>query len=148
KLPNTGGLVSAATVKEQLLYEVHDPARYLTPDVTANFSRVQVEEAERDRVHVSGAAGTKKPDKLKVTVGFDAGFLAEAGVSYAGPGAQARGRLAADIVRSRLHTVGFNGAARVDVIGASSLFATALRPPWETGDGESGDGETEDVRLH
>jgi hypothetical protein len=148
KLPNTGGLVSAATVKEQLLYEVHDPAGYLTPDVTANFSRVQVEEAERDRVHVSGAAGTKKPDKLKVTVGFDAGFLAEAGVSYAGPGAQARGRLAADIVRSRLRTVGFNGAARVDVIGVSSLFATALRPPWETGNGESGDGETEDVRLH
>src|SRR5262245_28014593 len=81
KLPNTGGLVSAATVKEQLLYEVHDPARYPTPDVIANFSRVHVERAGPDRVHVSGATGTKKPDKLKVTVGFDAGFLAEAGVS-------------------------------------------------------------------
>jgi hypothetical protein len=139
KLSNTGGVVSAATVKEQLLYEVHDPARYLTPDVTANFSRVHVEEAGPDRVRVSGATGTKKPDKLKVTVGFDAGFLAEAGVSYAGPGAQARGQLAADIVRERLHTIhGFNGAARVDVIGTSSLFATALQPTLHT----------EDVRLH
>jgi hypothetical protein len=149
KLPNTGGLVSAATVKEQLFYEVHDPSRYLTPDVTADFSRVHVKEAGPDRVRVSGAAGSKKPDQLKVTVGFDAGFLAEAGVSYAGPGAQARGQLAADIVRERLHTThGLNGAARVDVIGASSLFATALRPTCETGHGQTGHGESEDVRLH
>jgi hypothetical protein len=139
KLPGTGGLVSEATVKEQLLYEVHDPARYLTPDVTADFSRVQVEAAGADRVRVSGAGGSRRPDTLKVTVGFDAGFLAEAGVSYAGPGAQARGRLAADIVRERLHEVhGFNGAVRVDLVGVGSLFATAIGPT----------SEAEDVRLH
>ena len=87
KLPGTGGCVTPATVKEQLLYEVHDPAAYLTPDVTADFSRVTIDDQGKDRVRVSGAPGRARPDQLKVTVGFDAGFLAEAGVSYAGPAA-------------------------------------------------------------
>ncbi len=140
KLAHTGGQVTTATVKEQLLYEVHDPTRYLTPDVTADFSRVRIEAAATDRVRVSGAGGTQRPDKLKVTVGFDAGFLGEAGVSYAGPGAQERGRLAADIVARRMRDVhGFDGALRVDVIGTVSLFATAIRPR---------PSETQDVRLH
>jgi hypothetical protein len=139
KLDGTGGCVTPATVREQLLYEVHDPARYLTPDVTADFSRVTVEEQGRDRVAVSHAGGSRRPDKLKVTVGFDAGFMGEAGVSYAGPGAQARGELAADIVRERMMKQrGEDAELRVDLIGASSLFATAgLRA--------SG---AEDVRLH
>ncbi|MGH6789519.1 MAG: acyclic terpene utilization AtuA family protein, partial [Pseudolabrys sp.] len=139
KLPKTGGCVTEATVKEQLLYEVHDPAAYLTPDVTADFSRVNVKEIERDRVRVTDAGGRTRPQQLKVTVGFDAGFLAEAGVSYAGPAAGTRGRLACDIVRDRLAAVhGIKSNVRVDLIGASSLFATA---------GASAV-ESEDVRLH
>jgi hypothetical protein len=139
KLADTGGCVTAGTVKEQLLYEVHDPAGYLTPDVTADFSRVRVEGMAPDRVRVSGAGGRERPAKLKVTVGFDAGFLGEAGVSYAGPGAQARARLAAHIVAERMRAVhGFKGALRTDVIGQASLFASALRHPTDT----------EDVRLH
>jgi len=135
KLTEAGGCVTEATVKEQLLYEVHDPAAYLTPDVTADFSRVTVRGESKDRVRVGNAGGRARPDRLKVTVGFDAGFLAEAGVSYAGPAAAARGRLAADIVRERL---GAGTDARVDLIGARSLFATAGLP----------DIESEDVRLH
>jgi len=139
KLPGTGGRVNKATVKEQLLYEVHDPASYLTPDVTADFSRVTLEDLGNDRVQVSNAAGRARPECLKVTVGFDAGVLAEAGVSYAGPSASARGRLAAEIVEARLKSVhGVKSPLRVDVIGASSLFATAGK--------ESTDNE--DVRLH
>ncbi|MGE0849449.1 MAG: acyclic terpene utilization AtuA family protein [Hyphomicrobiaceae bacterium] len=139
KLPGTGGRVSTATVKEQLLYEVHDPARYLTPDVTADFSRVRVDAAGDDRVRVSGAAGRTRPTQLKVTVGFDAGFQGEAGVSYAGPGALERGRLAAQIVGERLRNVhGFNGPLRINVIGESSLFANAETPA----------ADTQDVRLH
>jgi hypothetical protein len=139
KLPKTGGRVSAATVKEQLLYEVHDPAAYLTPDVTADFSRVDVKEIESDRVRVTNAGGRARPQRLKVTVGFDAGFLAEAGVSYAGPAATTRGRLACDVVRERLASVyGIDTNVRVDLIGASSLFATA---------GASGN-DSEDVRVH
>jgi len=135
KLAEAGGCVTAATVKEQLLYEVHDPAAYLTPDVTADFSRVTVAGDGKDRVRVGNAGGRARPDRLKVTVGFDAGFLAEAGVSYAGPAAAARGRLAADIVRERL---GAAADARVDLIGVNSLFATA----------GVADAESADVRLH
>lgn len=139
KLPGTGGCVTPATVKEQLLYEVHDPARYLTPDVTADFSRVAVEAVGADRVRVSNAGGTARPETLKVTVGFDGGFQGEAGVSYAGPAAQTRGELAAAIVAERLASLRGNQAElRVDLIGVSSLFATAgLRAA-----------EAQDVRLH
>jgi hypothetical protein len=139
KLPDSGGCVSVATVKEQLLYEVHDPAAYLTPDVTADFSAVRIEPEAENRVRVSGASGRARPAQLKVTVGFDAGYLAEAGVSYAGPAASARGQLAADIVRERLAAIhGLASDLRVDVIGMSSLFATA----------GVGNGESRDVRLH
>jgi len=139
KLSGSGGCVTPQTVKEQLLYEVHDPSRYLTPDVTADFSRVRVEAAGADRVKVSGAGGTARPKDLKVTVGFDGGFQAEAGVSYAGSSAEARGRLAASIVRERMARVhNIASDLRVDLIGVNSLFATA--------DIDAND--VRDVRLH
>jgi hypothetical protein len=139
KLPGTGGCVNEATVKEQLLYEVHDPAAYLTPDVTADFSRVKLKDLGQDRVRVSDASGRSRPEKLKVTVGFDAGVLAEAGVSYSGPAAGTRGRLAADIVDARLkETHKIKSPLRVDLIGAGSLFATAGKTR----------NDSEDVRLH
>jgi hypothetical protein len=139
KLPDTGGCVTQATVKEQLMYEVHDPAAYLTPDVTADFSQVHIAADGDDRVRVSHASGRARPDKLKVTVGFDGGYLAEAGVSYAGPAAAGRGKQACAIVTERLATMLGNSAElRVDLIGASSLFATAGR----------GNADSEDVRLH
>jgi hypothetical protein len=139
KLPDAGGMVTTATVKEQLLYEVHDPSAYLTPDVTADFANVRVDMAGRDRVNVSGASGRPRPDKLKVTVGFDGGFMGEAGVSYAGTNAAARGRLAAEIVEERLREVhSLQGPLRIDLVGVNSLFATA---------GVEG-APSEDVRLH
>ena len=127
-------------MKEQLLYEVHDPARYLTPDVTADFSRVRSSQTSAPiACEVSNAGGSARPDKLKVTVGFDGGFQGEAGVSYAGPAAQERGRLAAEIVRERLARVhGIKPDLRVDLIGVNSLFATAgVRAA-----------DAQDVRLH
>ncbi|HEX2891623.1 acyclic terpene utilization AtuA family protein [Vineibacter terrae] len=138
KLPDTGGCVTTATVKEQLLYEVHDPANYLTPDVTADFSRVAVEQVEPDRIQVAGGDGRKRPDKLKATIGFDGGFLAEAGVSYAGPNAQARARLAGEVVWQRLsRNNALQGDLRIDMIGINSLHGTAHMPATDS----------EDVRL-
>ncbi len=139
KLETAGGCVTTATVKEQLLYEVHDPVRYLTPDVTADFSGARVEQIGPDRVRICGAGGRERPQTLKVTVGFDGGFQAEAGVSYAGPSAQARGELAARIVEERMRSAhGIRADMRVDLIGSTSLFATAgLRSD-----------AAEDVRLH
>ncbi len=139
KLPRAGGCVTTATVKEQLLYEVHDPRSYLTPDVSADFSRVAVRETGADRVEVTQASGRRRPERLKVTVGFEGGFLAEAGVSYAGPNAQRRGRLAAEIVEERMRNVhSVQGPIRIDLVGVNSLFASA---------GERRT-DTEDVRLH
>ena len=135
KLDDTGGLVDERIVKEQLLYEVHDPERYLTPDVTADFSTVSVVAAGRDRVRVDGAGGTPRPQRLKVTVAFDGGWLAEAGVSYAGAGAQDRARMAGDIVMERMRRVhGTNAPVRVDLVGVDSLHATARDYPTDTRD--------------
>lgn len=126
KLDDTGGYVTQATVKEQLLYEVHDPTSYLTPDVTADFSGVGLSTVGADRVRVSRASGRQRPDRLKVTVGFDGGFLGEAGVSYAGPNARARAQLAAEVVKERLtRQNGFGGDLRIDLLGVNSLHATA-----------------------
>ena len=130
KLADAGGLVSERTVKEQLLYEVHDPAAYVTPDVVADFSGVQVREQGRDRVEVTGAGGTRRPDRLKVTVAFDGGLLAEAGISYAGPGARERAGLAGAIVEERMVALhGCNAPLRLDLIGVSALHGTATDYP-------------------
>lgn len=138
KLAQTGGRVDSQTVKEQLLYEVHDPTRYLTPDVTADFTKVRLDDDGPNRVAVHGAEGGARPDQLKVTVAFDGGLLAEAGVSYAGPGAQARGELAARVLDERMrHVHGTNSPVRLDLIGARSLHASAL---------DYGD-ESKDVRV-
>jgi hypothetical protein len=130
KLADAGGLVSERTVKEQVLYEVHDPARYVTPDVVADFSRVEIREESKDRVRVSGAGGAERPGQLKVTVAFDGGLLAEAGVSYAGPGAAARAELAGQIVAERMVGLhGCNAPLRIDLVGVSALHATARAYP-------------------
>jgi hypothetical protein len=77
KADATGGLVTEATVKEQLLYEVHDPAAYLTPDVTADISQAEVRRLGVDRVALTGVTGHARPDRLKVTVCHEGGWVAE-----------------------------------------------------------------------
>ena len=120
KADNTGGRVDARTVKEQLLYEVHDPARYLTPDVVADLSQARVTELGGDRVAVHGVTGHARPDELKVNVCYRGGWLAEAEISYAGVQAEARARLAGEIVARR---IGSAMKLRIDLIGAMSILA-------------------------
>jgi hypothetical protein len=102
----------------------------VTPDVVVDFSCVLCREQARDRVVVSGAGGAQRPERLKVTVAFDGGLLAEAGVSYAGPGAAARAELAGQIVEERMVGLhGCNAPLRIDLIGVSALHATARAYP-------------------
>jgi len=130
KLSDSGGVVSQRTVKEQLLYEVHDPAAYLTPDVTADFTGVGLADDGQDRVHVTSANGGPRPDQLKVTIAFDGGLLAEAEVSYAGAGAADRARMAGAIVSERMANLhNSNGPIRIDLIGVSALHASAVAYP-------------------
>ncbi|ONT25834.1 acyclic terpene utilization AtuA family protein [Burkholderia cenocepacia] len=126
KVPHAGGRVSAATCKEQLLYEIHDPARYLQPDVVADFTRVAVAEEAADRVRVTGGRGTARPDTLKVSVAYVDGWIGEGQISYGGPGALARARLALDIVRERLALTGVAARElRFDLIGVDALYGDA-----------------------
>jgi hypothetical protein len=127
KVPGSGGCVTTATCTEQLLYEVHDPAAYLTPDVTADFSHVSFQPVGHDRVRVDGASGRPRPETLKVSVGQFDGWIGEGQISYAGPGAVARARLGADIVARRLAIVGAAfSEIRYDVIGLDALHGPAL----------------------
>jgi hypothetical protein len=127
KVAGSGGQVTPATCKEQLLYELHDPARYLTPDVTADFSQVRVAQIGSDRVHIEGASGQARPERLKVSLGVAEGFTGEGQISYAGPGAKARGELALAIVRERLTLTGVAASElRFDLIGINSLHGEAL----------------------
>jgi hypothetical protein len=108
-----------------LLYEIHDPVAYVTPDVVADFSGVRVTDLGSDRVRVDGAAGRERPATLKVSVGKFDGWIGEGQISYAGPGAVARGRLAGEIVRERLQLAGVTPLElRVDLIGVDALHAT------------------------
>jgi hypothetical protein len=127
KVEGSGGAVTAQTCKEQLLYEVHDPTKYLQPDVVADFSQVTVEEIAPDRVRIGGGRGTKRTDTLKVSVGYVDSYIGEGQISYAGPGALARGRLALDIVRERLQLTGVQSSElRFDLIGVDSLHGAEV----------------------
>jgi acyclic terpene utilization AtuA family protein len=134
KPAGSGGQVTAATCTEQLLYEIHDPSTYLTPDVVADFSRVRITDLGSDRVRVEGADGGPRPDTLKVSVGQSDGWIGEGQISYAGAGAAARGRLAGEIVAERLRLAGVNTLElRTDLIGIDALHGAAspLVEPYE-----------------
>jgi Acyclic terpene utilisation family protein AtuA len=124
KVDGTGGAISLANTKEQLLYEVTDPFGYLTPDVIADFSTVTLREIGPDRVAVAGAKGKGRPAQLKVSVGYHAGFVGEGEIAYAGPNAIARAKLAGAIVRERLE--GQFSEMRIDLIGSTSLHGRAF----------------------
>ncbi|MEO1694509.1 MAG: acyclic terpene utilization AtuA family protein [Pseudomonadota bacterium] len=150
KLDGTGGVISARTVKEQLLYEVHDPSAYLTPDVTADFSGAAITDHGDNRVTVTGGRGRPRPDRLKATVAFDAGVLAEAEVSYAGHGALRRAELAQSILKERLtRLVGNAGALRFDLIGENALHQSAHTDSAAEPDiaGAAAEGSVRDIRV-
>ena len=125
KVEGSGGLINKATCTEQLLYEIQDPSAYLTPDVVADFSHVTIEEVGRDRVRVFGGRGKPKPEALKVSVGFQDGYVGEGQISYAGPGALARAELAREVLRERLGDYEIS-ELRFDLIGVNSIHGELL----------------------
>jgi hypothetical protein len=127
KVPGSGGMVTTATCTEQLLYEIHDPTRYYQPDVVADFSKVTLTPDGPDRVRVEGARGTPKTGTLKVTVGYLDSYVGEGEISYAGPGAVARGRLALQILQERLASGGPRcREVRAELIGVDSILGPKL----------------------
>ncbi len=129
KVAGSGGRIDVRTVTEQLLYEIADPSAYLTPDVTADFSAVRLEQIGPDAVALSGARGRPAPDRLKISVGYLDGYVGEGQISYAGVQAVERGRLALEIVRERLALTGVPvEELRSELIGVDAIFQGAVFP--------------------
>ena len=123
KPPGTGGAVNRETVAEQLLYEVGDPAAYLTPDVIADFTSVHLTERGRDRIHVGGGRGKPATDTYKVSIAYRDGWAASGTLVVAGPGAAAKARRCGEIVLERLRRAGAEPRhSHVEVIGAGACL--------------------------
>lgn len=134
KLEGSGGRVDLATCKEQLIYELHDPAEYITPDCVLDVTDLDMLQAGHDRVRVGGAKARPRTPTYKVTVGYDDGYIGEGQISYAGIHAVDKAKWSAEIVQQRLKDRGFKySEARVDLIGMSSLHGMPeVRPePYE-----------------
>jgi hypothetical protein len=130
KVEGSGGRISIASCKEQLLYELLDPAAYLQPDVTADFTSVRFAELAPDRIAVSGGTGRQRPDTLKVSVGYLDSYAGEGQISYAGPGALARAKLALDIVQERFALTGLRTTeTRFELIGVNAVHLGGLDRP-------------------
>jgi hypothetical protein len=122
KVAGSGGAVTVRTVKEQMLYEVHDPANYITPDVVVDFTTARIEPAGPDRVRVSGIGGKPRTSTLKVSIGCTEGFIGEDMFFYAGPGALRRAELAKRILEERFRIVGLQADdVRIDFIGVNAI---------------------------
>jgi hypothetical protein len=123
KVPGAGGMVTTDTCKEQLLYEVGDPKSYISPDVVADFSKVSLQQIDKDRVEITGGTGRQKTDSLKVSVGYRDSFIGEGQISYGGNGALQRAELALKIVKQRFKDMGLKyQEAKFDIIGVNSLY--------------------------
>ncbi len=134
KTPGSGGLLNVMTCTEQLIYEMHDPRAYITPDCVLDITELKFTQETSDRVRVEQARARPRTDTLKVTVGYADGYIGEGEVSYGGIGAVARAKWAAEIIQERLRCRGFKYEDfRVDLIGMTSLHGdNGSRPePYE-----------------
>ena len=146
KVEGTGGLITLATAKEQLLYEVVNPHAYYTPDVIADFTSVQLKELGPNQIEVTGGSGKGRPDTYKVSVGYQASFLGEGEITYAGSNAVARARLAGAIVQQRLKDEFPD--LRIDLIGQNSVHGDSFhhaKDPYEVRLRVAGNATTADL---
>src|SRR5262249_42443346 len=106
KPPETGGAVNRETVSEQLLYEVGDPAEYLTPDVIADFTSAALSEPGRDTVRVEGARGKPATDTYKMSIAYRDGYTASGTLVLLGPAAPAKAKRCGQMMLQRLRRAG------------------------------------------
>ena len=122
KAPNCGGLISEQSCKEQFLYEIHNPASYITPDVVADVSAATLTQVGLNRVAVGGIQGKKRPDTLKLSIGYHAGYKVATMLSFAWPDAYEKAQKAADILMKKLQRKNLRSEdIRIDYIGLNSL---------------------------
>jgi hypothetical protein len=122
KVQNSGGIITKATCKEQLIYEIHDPKRYITPDVIADFSNISFHEVSKDCIKINGATGIKKTGKLKVSIGYKDGFIGEGQISYGGYQARERAALALNVIKRKFIRLGYDENDMIcELIGFNAL---------------------------
>ena len=127
KVEGSGGMVTEDTCKEQMIYEIHNPERYMTPDAIADFSKVTFTQIGPDRVKAEHATSHTKPETLKVSIGYKDCFIGEGEISYGGANSMNRAKLAADIIEKRLDIIGAETEElRFDYIGFNSLYKNKI----------------------
>lgn len=135
KPDGTGGIVNRETVAEQLIYEIGDPQRYMTPDVVADFSEVTVEQAGVDRVLVQNGRGTPAPETYKVSMAYKDGYAGSAMIVVAGRNAVAKAEQCGELIRQRVREAGFESAYyNHEILGAGGSLDgmnLATGNPWE-----------------
>ncbi|HLQ29670.1 MAG TPA: acyclic terpene utilization AtuA family protein [Ktedonobacteraceae bacterium] len=129
KAPGTGGRVSFDTLREQLLYEVHDPGHYMTPDVDVDMTTLQMEEIGPDQVRVTGASGRPAPEMLKIVAGYEDGVMGQAMIGYAWPDALAKAQAAAEIIQQQMVEIGLKAEETViEYLGYNSIHGLLADP--------------------
>ncbi|HEX6108751.1 MAG TPA: acyclic terpene utilization AtuA family protein, partial [Ktedonobacteraceae bacterium] len=129
KAPGTGGRVNFDTLREQLLYEVHDPRHYMTPDVDVDMTTLRMEEIGLDEVRVTGAKGRPAPEMLKIVAGYEDGVMGQAMLGYAWPDALAKAQLAAEIIQQQMIEVGLKTEEIIiEYIGYDSIHGPLADP--------------------
>jgi hypothetical protein len=130
KHPGTGGVVSVPSVTEQLVYEMGDPHSYITPDGIADFTTIQLQQAGRDRVRVSGIRGGPRTPMLKVSVAYFYGYKAVGTLVYSWPEAYDKARAADRILRQRLEDLGLEfEQILTEFVGANATHGALSGPP-------------------
>jgi hypothetical protein len=132
KVEGTGGRVSVDTVKEQMLYEIHDPSAYITPDVIVDLTEVSLEETGENQVLLRGVKGKPKPETLKVVAGYENGYTSQVIVGFSWPDALKKAKTADKVIRKQLADKQWNyEEVRTDYMGYNSLHG-----PLASGDGQ------------
>lgn len=127
KTETSGGVVNTHTCKEQLIYEIHDPKNYMTPDGVADFTTIELKDIEKNKVFLTGASGKAKPTTLKVSIGYRDCFIGDAGISYGGSTAYAKAKLAGEVVKKRLEYTGVKyEELKIDLMGVDSLYGDTI----------------------
>jgi len=130
KHPGTGGVVNVASVTEQLVYEMGDPHTYITPDGVADFTTIQLRQAGKDRVRVSGIRGRERTDKLKVSIAYFYGYKAVGTLVYSWPEAYDKARAADRILRARLRDLGLEfEQILTEYVGVDATHGPLSGPP-------------------
>lgn len=122
KAPDCGGIICEQSCKEQFLYEVHDPANYITPDVVVDISNATLTQDGENRVKVGNVKGKQRPDTLKLSIGYHAGFKVAGMLSFAWPDAYEKAQYAAEIIMKKMKRKGLQYEdIRIDYIGLNAL---------------------------